>query len=68
MAEAAEQAGFRPCRRYRPAEAVIQDPQGKKKHSICQFCFLLPIGLLPLMAPWRESESISISSQDDWNI
>jgi AraC family transcriptional regulator of adaptative response/methylated-DNA-[protein]-cysteine methyltransferase len=37
MAEAAEQAGFRPCRRCRPAEAVIQDPQVKLVQSLCRY-------------------------------
>jgi len=37
MAEAAEQAGFRPCRRCRPAEAVIQDPQLKLVQRICRY-------------------------------
>jgi len=37
MAEAAEQAGFRPCRRCRPAEAVIQDPQVKRVQRLCRY-------------------------------
>jgi AraC family transcriptional regulator of adaptative response/methylated-DNA-[protein]-cysteine methyltransferase len=37
MPEAAEQAGFRPCRRCRPAEAVIQDPQVKRVQRLCRY-------------------------------
>jgi len=37
MAEAAEQAGFRPCRRCRPAEAVIQDPQLILVQRVCRY-------------------------------
>jgi len=37
MPEAAEQAGFRPCTRCRPAEAVIQDPQVKRVQRLCRF-------------------------------
>ena len=37
MPEAAEQAGFRPCRRCRPDEAVIQDPQGKLVQRLCRY-------------------------------
>ena len=37
MPEAAEEAGFRPCRRCRPAEAVIQDPQVKRVQRLCRY-------------------------------
>jgi len=37
MPEAAEQVGFRPCRRCRPAEAVIQDPQVKRIQRLCRY-------------------------------
>ena len=37
MPEAAEQAGFRPCRRCRPAEAVIQDPQVIRVQRLCRY-------------------------------
>ena len=37
MPEAAEQAGFRPCRRCRPDEAVIQDPQVKRVQRLCRY-------------------------------
>ena len=37
MSEAAEQAGFRPCRRCRPDEAVIEDPQVKLVKCLCRY-------------------------------
>jgi AraC family transcriptional regulator of adaptative response/methylated-DNA-[protein]-cysteine methyltransferase len=37
MPEAAEQAGFRPCRRCRPDESVIQDPQVKRVQQLCRY-------------------------------
>jgi AraC family transcriptional regulator of adaptative response/methylated-DNA-[protein]-cysteine methyltransferase len=37
MREAAEQAGFRPCRRCRPSEAAIQDLQIKRVQSLCRY-------------------------------
>jgi AraC family transcriptional regulator of adaptative response/methylated-DNA-[protein]-cysteine methyltransferase len=36
MSEAAEQAGFRPCRRCKPEEAVIRDPQVKWVQRLCR--------------------------------
>jgi AraC family transcriptional regulator of adaptative response/methylated-DNA-[protein]-cysteine methyltransferase len=36
MLEAAEQAGFRPCRRCKPGEAVIHDPQVKWVQRLCR--------------------------------
>jgi AraC family transcriptional regulator, regulatory protein of adaptative response / methylated-DNA-[protein]-cysteine methyltransferase len=37
MSEAAEQAGFRPCRRCRPDEGVIQDPQVERVQRLCHY-------------------------------
>jgi AraC family transcriptional regulator of adaptative response/methylated-DNA-[protein]-cysteine methyltransferase len=37
LAEAAEQAGFRPCRRCRPDEAGIQDSQVKRVKHLCHY-------------------------------
>ncbi len=37
MSKAAEQAGFRPCRRCRPEEAVIEDPQVKLTLRLCRY-------------------------------
>jgi AraC family transcriptional regulator of adaptative response/methylated-DNA-[protein]-cysteine methyltransferase len=37
MAETAEQAGFRPCRRCKPDEVVIQDPQLKLVQRLCRY-------------------------------
>jgi AraC family transcriptional regulator of adaptative response/methylated-DNA-[protein]-cysteine methyltransferase len=37
MPEAAEQAGFRPCRRCRPDEGVIQDPQVERVQRLCHY-------------------------------
>jgi len=37
MPEAAERAGFRPCRRCRPHEAVIQDPKVKVVQRLCRY-------------------------------
>ncbi len=37
MPEAAEQVGFRPCRRCRPAEAVTQDAQVKRIQQLCRY-------------------------------
>ena len=37
LPEAARQAGFHPCRRCRPDEGVIQDPQVKRVHRLCQY-------------------------------
>ena len=37
MPEAAERAGFRPCRRCRPNEAVIQDPRVKVVQRLCRY-------------------------------
>jgi AraC family transcriptional regulator of adaptative response/methylated-DNA-[protein]-cysteine methyltransferase len=37
MPEAAEQAGFRPCRRCRPNEAVIQDPKVELVQGLCRY-------------------------------
>lgn len=37
MPEAAEQAGYRPCARCRPGEAVIQDPQVKRVQRLCRY-------------------------------
>ena len=36
MAKAAEQAGFRPCRRCNPEEAVIHDPKVKWVQRLCR--------------------------------
>ena len=37
LAEAAERAGFRPCRRCRPHEATLRDRATSLVHRICQF-------------------------------
>lgn len=37
MSKTAEQSGFRPCRRCRPDEAVIQDPQMKLIQRLCRY-------------------------------
>jgi AraC family transcriptional regulator of adaptative response/methylated-DNA-[protein]-cysteine methyltransferase len=37
MGEAAEQAGFRPCRRCKPTEVVIQDPQLRLVQRLCRY-------------------------------
>ncbi len=37
MPVAAEQAGFRPCRRCRPEEAAIHDPQGIRVQRLCRY-------------------------------
>ena len=37
MSKAAEQAGFRPCLRCRPDEAVIRDPQVKRMQRLCRY-------------------------------
>jgi AraC family transcriptional regulator of adaptative response/methylated-DNA-[protein]-cysteine methyltransferase len=34
---AAEQAGFRPCKRCRPQEAVIRDPQAEVVQQVCRY-------------------------------
>jgi len=36
MPEAARQAGFRPCRRCRPEETMIQDPQVRRVQRLCR--------------------------------
>jgi AraC family transcriptional regulator of adaptative response/methylated-DNA-[protein]-cysteine methyltransferase len=37
MREAAEQAGFRPCRRCRPEETPMQDPQIRRVQRLCRY-------------------------------
>src|SRR2546425_2310779 len=37
LPEAAEQAGFRPCRRCRPRETIVQDPHTELVQRTCRY-------------------------------